>query len=173
MQSYDFSLIYKQAVSAIEKYGFVVHSRCEIKDSNTGEFDGVNIWVKDEQSDEQALYVLLHLFGHSVQWNVDEELMKIGIDTTLSRTEEELLKVYDYERQASEMTIKLLESIGITYLNQWISNWFHADWMWLKHLYSTGERVGYLTYWIDDAELLTPCDIPEFTPQLFESRNSF
>lgn len=169
----DFEQLYAKVEKAVATHGFIVHTRCDVKDPNTGEFDGLNIWIEENQSMEQALYVLLHLFGHSVQWNVDDELRELGLDVSLVKTPEELTRIYTYERQASEMGLTLLHSIEHSHLQQWISNWFNADWFWLKHLYETGESVDYLQYWIDDAELLSPTQVPIFSPQLFTARNSF
>lgn len=168
----DFEALYVKAEKAITKYGFVVHPKTDIKNLNTGEFDGLNIWVSKNQSAEQALYVLLHLFGHSVQWNVDSELRQLGLDVSPGKTSEEMERIYHYELQASKMGFYLLDCIGCS-MQQWISNWFYADWMWLKHFYQTGEKVGYLTYWVDDAELISSCQVPRCTPQLFVARNSF
>jgi len=169
----DFDLVYTQMSKVVESHGFVVHPRCDVQDPNTGEFDGLNIWVEADQPTEQALYVLLHLFGHSVQWNIDAELRELGLDVSLNKSEEELARVYKYEREASQMALWLLHESGIKHLDQWISNWFQADWLWLKHLYATGEKVGYLEYWDDCAELLSPVPAPEFKPKLYVARNSF
>jgi hypothetical protein len=169
----DFEQLYAKAESAIATHGFIVHPRCDVKDPNTGEFDGLNIWIEENQPIEQAFYVLLHLFGHSVQWNVDSELRELGLDVSSVKTPEELTRIYTYERQASEMALNLLHTIECGHLQQWISNWFNADWLWLKHLYETGESVDYLQYWVDDAETLSPAQVPTFSPQLFTARNSF
>lgn len=169
----DYAFLFTQISSAIADMGFIVHPRCDVVDPNTGEFDGLNIWVEEDQPIEQAFYVLLHLFGHSVQWNVDAELRELGLDVSLVKTEEELTRIYQYEKHASALALTLLHQNGIDYLDQWISNWFYADWMWLKHLYQTGDKVDYLTYWRDDADLLQPEPLPEFTPQYFIARNSF
>lgn len=173
MEPFNFGELYTRVETAIKEFGFVVHPQCDVKDPNTGEFDGLNIWVEAEQPTEQALYVLLHLFGHSVQWNVDAELRALGLDVSLVKTEEELQRIFVYEQQASALALTLLHSVGVDYLDQWISNWFYADWMWLKHLYQTGEKVDYCAYWKNDAEMLTPVPLPDFTPQLYTARNSF
>jgi len=170
----DFALLFGQIAEHMEqRYGFVVHDRCDVKDPNTGEFDGLNIWVEAEQPDEQAAYVLLHLFGHSVQWNVDEELRALGLDVSLTKTEEELKRIYDYEKAASQLALTLLIEMGRGDLAQWISNWFGADWRWLEHLYRTGEKADYLAFWRNDEPTLTPLPMPEFTPTLYEARNAF
>ena len=44
----------------------------DVLDPNTGDFDGVTIKIDYDQELDLAFYILLHLFGHSVQWNLSK-----------------------------------------------------------------------------------------------------
>jgi hypothetical protein len=118
--------------------------------------------------------VLLHLFGHTVQWNISEEYRRIGLATGTGKSDEEMAAIREYERDATRYSVTLLHDVGVTDLDQWISDWCHADWTFLEHFYRTGERLDVRTIYAPGCgEMLTPKPIPEFTPQRFVSRFSF
>jgi hypothetical protein len=56
-------------------YGIRVVTR-DIPDPLTGDLDGAEIDIDYGVSPEQRLFLLAHLFGHTVQWNVDPALLK-------------------------------------------------------------------------------------------------
>jgi len=145
----------------------------DVLDPNTGDFNGEEIHVDAEQDADLALYVLLHLFGHTAQWNTDAELRELGLDVTPGKTDEELARIYHYERAASQMALTLLHEAGIRELDQWISDWFAADWRFLEHFYRTGERLPFRATFEPGAPLLDPLPIPRFKPTRWQSRWSF
>ena len=52
-------------------YGIPVVTR-DIPDPLTGDLNGTEIHIDYAVTAEQRLFLLAHLFGHTVQWNVDE-----------------------------------------------------------------------------------------------------
>ena len=56
-----------RATSAIVKYGFTIEYR-DLEPPRTGIFDGVSISIDPDVDFEMQCFILLHLFGHSVQW---------------------------------------------------------------------------------------------------------
>src|SRR5579872_2062429 len=72
-----------------------------VNGSYTGQFDGREIWVDLDRDPEEAVFILVHLFGHTVQWNLDEKLRQLGLANSGVR-EEDLPRIYQYERQASQ-----------------------------------------------------------------------
>ncbi|HLX61622.1 MAG TPA: hypothetical protein VKX17_10105 [Planctomycetota bacterium] len=159
-----------------ERYG-IISTITDVIDPNTGDFDGSWIKVDYQLDPESALFVLLHLFGHTVQWNVSEEFRKLGQETTSGATAEQLAQIKIYEKQATQFSVQLLHECNIFDRDQWVSDWWCADWKWLSHFYKTGEKLNQFEVrkWIKpgEAELLTPLPIPEFTPQKFVSRWAF
>jgi hypothetical protein len=156
-----------------ESYGLVV-KKGDVVDPNTGDFNGCEIMVDHALDSETALFVLIHLFGHSVQWNISEEFRKLGQDPNLKPDETQLAKIYDYEKDATRYSIQLMHEAGVVDMDRWASVWWDADWKWLSHYYRTGERLDPKSLLDPDgAELLTPKPIPAFVPQTFESRWSF
>ena len=43
----------------------------DVPDPFTGDLDGSTILVDHDLDAEEALFILVHLFGHTVQWNVN------------------------------------------------------------------------------------------------------
>ena len=156
-----------------ERYGIDV-TIADVVDPNTGDFDGSRISIDYDQDLEVALFVLVHLFGHTVQWNISEEFRRIGLDSTPGKSEEEMAAIYVYERDATRYSLELLHEAGVVDLDSWVSDWWRADWEFLRHFYETGERLdvrSLLVRGVGDA--LTPLPIPEFTPRRWVSRWSF
>lgn len=169
---------FQQAFNRVElhlekKYGIEV-SISDVLDPNTGDFDGERIKLDYDQSLEMAFFVLLHLFGHTVQWNISEEFRILGQKTDSQRPVEELDKIYVYERDATRYSLQLLAEVGIEDMDRWVCDWFNADWKFLSHLYKTGERLDVKTLLKpDEGELLTALEVPKFKPQKWLSRWSF
>jgi hypothetical protein len=170
-----------EAYAIVDKYVEeryrVVSTITDVLDPNTGDFDGRWIKVDYTLDAEQSLFVLLHLFGHTVQWNVSEEFRRLGQETVNSATDEQLSMIQVYEKQATQYSVQLLHECGIFDLDQWITDWWTADWKWLSHFYKTGEKLDQndVKSWIvpGTVEKLTPIAIPEFDPQTFVSRWAF
>lgn len=108
----------------------------------TGQFDGKSITLSTELDVENQLFVLLHLFGHIVQWNTSDELREIGITTygPHNTTPEILDRIRDYEIGASRYGLAVLHSSGVRHLDAWLSDWSNADVTYLLHLYRSGEK---------------------------------
>src|ERR1051325_7308012 len=105
------------------RYG-LISTIGDVLDPNTGDFDGSRIQVDYTLNAEQALFVLLHLFGHTVQWNTCEEFRNLGQQTVDHATPEQLAKIEIYERDATRYAIQLLHECDIHDLDQWASDWW-------------------------------------------------
>jgi hypothetical protein len=169
---------FKDAYDKVEKkiesrYGIPV-SISDVLDPNTGDFDGMKILIDYDQDMETAFFVLVHLFGHTVQWNISEDYRKLGIDVTPGKTEQQLQSFYTYEKAATRYAIKLMHEAGVSDLDRWVSDWWHADWKYLEHFYRTGEKLDFKSLIRPgEGELLTEMNIPKFEPQKWVSRWSF
>jgi len=156
-----------------ERYGIAV-TVGDVLDPNTGDFNGLEIKLDYAQSLESALFVLIHLFGHTVQWNVSEEFRRIGADLSFPKPESEMPRIRDYERNAARYSLALLREVGVDDLDRWVSDWWNADWKYLAHFYRTGQKLEFASLIEPGAgELLTPLAIPEFTPARWMSRWAF
>jgi hypothetical protein len=156
-----------------DRYGIPV-SIGDVLDPNTGDFDGVKITLDHDQDLESALFVLVHLFGHTVQWNISEEYRAIGNDLSTGKGDAELAKIYDYEKNATRYSLQLMHEAGVRDLDQWVSDWWAADWKYLEHYYRTGEKLDFRKLLEPGkADRLVPIPVPAFTPQKWISRWAF
>src|SRR5882724_5389553 len=73
----------------------------DIPDPLTGDLDGAEIHIDYAVSAEQRLFLLAHLFGHTVQWNVNPRAFEIGEPQDPPVREDLLPALMDYERQAA------------------------------------------------------------------------
>ena len=74
-------------------------------DPNTGDFDGQRILLDYEQDLEVALFVLVHLFGHTVQWNVSEK-WRASARTCRPARPKEMKGIHEYEQGATRLGMR-------------------------------------------------------------------
>jgi len=152
----------------IRKYGIQIVTR-DIPDPLTGDLDGAEIDVDNALTPEQRLFLLAHLFGHTVQWNTDPQSFAMG--TPQIPVREELLQpLLEYERQAAAYGLALLHETGVTDADQWFSDYSACDQAYLSHYYRTGEKGDFATFWRDNTPPLIPQVAPAFTPMKHPSR---
>ena len=136
----------------------------------TGDLDGERIVVDYENDIENAVFILVHLFGHTVQWNVSEQARAIAFARHDAWTDDQLREVAEYEREACRYSLQLLHEAGIHDLDQWVSDFAACDCAYLMHFYRTGEKRPFLSFWRDGTPLMEPLRIPEFQPARWLSR---
>jgi hypothetical protein len=137
----------------------------------TGDLDGEQILVDYDLDIEDAVFILIHLFGHTVQWNVSAERRAIGFLQPATWTEDQLREVRAYEAEACRYSLQLLHDARVFDLDQWISDFAACDIAYLLHFYKTGEKRAFRSFWHDHGEVLTPLAIPAFQPTQWMSRH--
>ena len=136
----------------------------------TGDLDGERILVEHDLDIEDAVFILIHLFGHTVQWNVSEDARRIAFFTPAVWTEDQLAEAARYELDACRYSLQLLHDAGIRDLDPWISDFAACDAAYLLHFYRTGEKRPFRSFWRDGAALLSPLPIPGFHPTRWITR---
>jgi hypothetical protein len=170
---FDYQAVYNRLVPIVEgKYGIEV-TISDVVDPNTGDFDGERILIDYDQDLEVALFVLVHLFGHTVQWNVSERYRGLGLNVPKATTPEEMAAITEYEKGATQLGIALLHEAGVTDMDGWASDWWRADFDYLVHFYETGEKLDVRGLLKRGGRVLSPQPIPAFTPKRYASRWSF
>lgn len=144
-------------------YGIPVITR-DIPDPLTGDLDGAEIDVDYAITAEQRLFLLAHLFGHTVQWNMNESAFDLGRQYKPPVDEALIPEVLAYEGEAASYGLMLLHQIGITDVDQWFSNYTASDQAYLLHFYRTGDKGEFSTFWKEGAALIEPKPIPTFKP---------
>jgi len=136
----------------------------------TGDLDGSEIHIDHDLDVEDSLFILLHLFGHTVQWNVSEDARRIAFFTPEVWTEDQLAEAARYELDACRYSLQLLHDAGIRDLDPWISDFAACDAAYLLHFYRTGEKRPFRSFWRDGTPVLSPLPIPEFQPTRWITR---
>lgn len=132
-----------------------------------GDLDGKRIFMGDHLATEEKLFNLLHLAGHSIQWNVDELLRSLGSELYVRPNDALLSKLQDYEWQANCYALSILHKADIFHLDKWLTGKYLADMIYLTHFYKTGKKLKRVTstakaYPFKKELKIIP--IPAFTP---------
>ncbi len=172
LNTVNFRTVFRALAERIERAYALKVNVGPVTGSYTGQFDGKEIWVDLDKDSEEAVFILVHLFGHTVQWNLDENLRLLGLAVSGVKAED-LPRIYQYERQASQLGLALLEETGEFRLARWLTDRFGADWKFLAHFYRTGEKVRFESEAGADEPLLVAIPIPRFIPQRWSPRGSF
>ena len=138
----------------------------------TGDLDGREIHVDHDLEIEDALFILIHLFGHTVQWNVSARARELAFAPVEPGTwsEDALAEIGEYERQACRYSLQLLHDAGVHDLDEWVSDFAACDTAYLMHYYRTGEKPPFRSFWRSGAPRLEPLAIPAFSPTRWVSR---
>lgn len=136
----------------------------------TGDLDGEAIDVDHDLPVDEAVFILLHLFGHTVQWNVSERMREVGLAPVEGASEALLREIEAYEREAGRYSTQLLHELGIRELDQWLADYTHADVRYLLHFYRTGEKLALERVWEEGQPRIEPLPIPVFHPTRWISR---
>lgn len=81
-------------------YGIRVVTR-DIPEPLVGDLDGSEIDIDQAATAEQRLFLLGHLFGHTIQWNVDPASFEIGRLYQPPLNEDLITAIMAYEREAA------------------------------------------------------------------------
>jgi len=162
--------IFNRAVAHIERRWNIPVRIQDVPDPFTGDLDGEQIMVDHDLEPENAVFILIHLFGHTVQWNLSEAHRAIGTAVP-PLSDAQLAEVVVYETEAACYSLQLLHDLGITDLDQWVSDFAACDSAYLVHFYKTGEKLAFRAFWKSGAPLLDGRPIPEFHPTRWVTRN--
>ena len=144
----------------------------DVPEPFTGDLDGAEIKVDHDVTAEDALFIVAHLFGHTVQWNLSERGRTLGVQSPdPGISEERLAELYQYELEAAQLSLTLFHDAGVTDLDQWVSDYFHCDWGYLAHFYRTGEKLPFKSFWTDGGPLIAAIPIPVFHPTCWRARS--
>lgn len=145
----------------------------DVVDPNTGTFNGAEIGIDYANELEMSLFVLLHLFGHTVQWNTVAAYRTIDDRVHPGAAPEVIEEARVYEHNASRYGLSLLHEAGIHDRDQWLADWSGSDWKYLSTFYATGKLPEWAACRSTGHPRLEPLPIPDFTPQAFHPRYAF
>lgn len=163
---------FRHARNAIESYGVRVYIG-DVQDPNTGIFDGAEIGIDYANDLEMSLFVLVHLFGHTVQWNTVPAYRTIDQRAKPGAAPEVIEEARVYEQNASRYGLQILHEAKILDRDQWISDWWASDWRYLSTYYRTGKLPPWSDCRSTGHGLITPLAIPAFVPHRYYTRYAF
>jgi hypothetical protein len=146
-------------------YGVRVITR-DVPDPLTGDLNGAEIHVDYAVTPEQRLFLLAHLFGHTVQWNVVPGAFELGQPRQPPVNEDCLPTLMEYEREAARYALGLLHETGITAADQWFADYAACDEAYLRHYYLTAEKLEFLSFWREGVAGIEAKPAPQFVPVL-------
>src|SRR5262245_24516383 len=102
--------LWSKVTSGIVKHGFVLEYR-DLEAPRTGIFDGLRIVIDPDVRFEMQCFLLLHLFGHSVQWvaAARDEARLNDLQNTADKARF-MQVLHDYELQAAGYGMTLLHA---------------------------------------------------------------
>jgi len=168
----DLVNVWTKATSAIVKHGFALEYR-DLESPKTGIFDGLRIVIDPDVRFEMQCFLLLHLFGHSVQWvapSIEHKLDDLQHTTERARFMEVL---HAYEHEAAGFGMTLLHQAGVATVDQWYSDFVQTDWQYVEKYYETGALPDWTTCVASGCPLIVPVPIPELRHRQVEVRFAF
>jgi hypothetical protein len=163
---------FRRARTEVERRGVRVYIG-DVIDPNTGTFDGAEIGIDYANDLEMSLFVLLHLFGHTAQWNTVPAYRTIDTRARPGAPPEVIEEARLYEQNASRLGLSLLHAADIRDRDQWLSDFSGSDWKYLSHFYATGKLPDWSSCRSSGHPLLAPLPIPAFTPRRYHPRYAF
>ena len=102
--------IWTAVSSGVVKHGFAIEYR-DLEPPRTGIFDGLRIVIDPDVGFEMQCFLLLHLFGHSVQWVAPS--IEHKLETLQHTTDKQaFMKVLEaYEMEAARYALQLLHCL--------------------------------------------------------------
>ena len=112
----DMVRLWIKVSSGIVKHGFVIEYR-DLEPPRTGIFDGLRIVIDPDVGFEMQCFLLLHLFGHSVQWVAPSLEQKLA-DLQHTQDRARFMHVlHDYEFEAAGFGMQLIHDVGVVQLD--------------------------------------------------------
>jgi hypothetical protein len=154
------------------KYGFAIEYR-DLEPPRTGIFNGLKITIDPDVDFEMQCFILLHLFGHSVQWTAPSlEASLVALKDTSDKAV--FMRVlHDYEYQAARFGLQLLRETGINDLDQWYSDFVGSDWRYVERYYETDVIPPWHECLAHNQPIVEPLAIPPIKHKQVEIRYAF
>ena len=164
--------LWQSATSKVVKYGFEIVYR-DLEPPRTGTFDGRQIVIDPDVGFEMQCFILLHLFGHSIQWVAPSLEHKLDALQHTSEKEQFLIVLRDYEYEAAQFGLRLLHDVGVTHLDAWYSDFVATDWRYVERYYREGQIPPWEECVATSQPLVQPAAIPPLVHRHVQVRFAF
>jgi len=163
----DFKKILHACEHIVREMGLEIHYTHNLDSFYKGDLDGKRIFIGDHLAPDEKLFNLIHLSGHSIQWNVDDLLRNLGSELYLHPDDKLLKRLQTYEWQANCYALSILHQVENKKLDKWMTKKYVTDMLYLTHFYKTGQKLKRITKIAKAYPFkrdLKPLPIPHFTP---------
>src|ERR1700676_3386181 len=104
--------LWGKACSGVVKQGFAIEYR-DLEPPRTGIFDGLRIVIDPDVDFEMQCFVLLHLFGHSVEWVAPSLADKLAALQQTTDRSAFMGVLHAYESEAGQYALQLMHEAGV------------------------------------------------------------
>ena len=161
-----------RCTSRVVKYGFAIEYR-DLEPPRTGIFDGLRIVLDPDVGFEMQCFILLHLFGHSVQWTAPSWEHKLD-ELQLVQDRQRFMQVLkEYEAGAAHFGLQLMHDAGIYNLDQWFSDFAETDARYVERYYQTDQIPPWEECVATGCKLVIPWQIPPLEHRQVQVRFAF
>lgn len=164
--------LWTATTSGIVKRGFALEYR-DLEPPRTGIFDGLRIVIDPDVEFEMQCFVLLHLFGHSVQWVAPSLEHKLDALQNTADKERFLQVLHDYEHEAAGFGMRLMHELGIRDLDEWFSDFVATDWRYVERYYREDRIPPWQECLTAAAAPVAELEIPRLAQRQVEVRFAF
>jgi hypothetical protein len=172
LPTHDLIRVWTAVSSGIVKYGFAIEYR-DLEPPRTGIFDGLRIVIDPDVGFEMQCFLLLHLFGHSVQWVAPSLAHKLDALQHTSERAAFMQVLRDYEFEAAGFGLQLLHERGIVDHDRWYSDFVHTDWRYVERYYELDRLPPWEECVVTNAPLIQAAPIPALAHREVEVRFAF
>jgi hypothetical protein len=172
MPSQSLVNLWLRITSQIVKYGFEIEYR-DLEHPRTGIFDGQRIVLDPDVDFEMQCFILLHLFGHSVQWIAPSLSAKLDALQHTADRKVFMQVLHDYEYEAARFGMQLMHEAGVRDLDQWYSDFVATDWRYVERYYETDQIPPWHECVVAGQPLIVPLEIPALERKRVEVRFAF
>jgi hypothetical protein len=165
--------LWTKTTQGVVDYGLGINY-AKLERPKLGIFDGLKLVIDPAVGFEMQCFLVLHLFGHSVQWIAPSYRPEIVAAPEPQDDLESYLQVLEtYERNAARFGLQLLHESGMTELDQWFFDFAASDWKYVEAFYRTGRIPMWESCRVKDASAIEPLHIPPLKPRPVEVRFAF
>jgi hypothetical protein len=158
--------------SGVVKRGFVLEYR-DLEPPRTGIFDGLRIIIDPDVDFEMQAFVLLHLFGHSVQWVAPSLAPKLDALQNTADKQRFMQVLHDYEHEAAGYGLTLLHELGVHDLDAWFNDFVATDWRYVERYYREDRIPPWSECIVSGAPAVQALPIPPLAHRQVEVRFAF
>src|SRR5262245_44124202 len=164
--------LWTTVTSGVIKRGFRLEYR-DLEPPRTGVFDGLKIMIDPDVDFEMQAFILLHLFGHSVQWVAPSLTHKLEALQHTTDKERFMQVLRDYEYEAAGFALTLLYELGVRDLDDWFSDFVATDWRYVERYYREDRIPPWDECIVSGAPTIQPLPIPPLVHREVEVRFAF